>query len=678
MPESKPTLWPSGQASASPVFWIAAALLVAAGSFAYQNTFAVPFVLDDTVSIVENPTIRSFRPPWTPLLPPHGGETTAGRPFLNLSFALNYAFGGLSVRGYHALNLALHLAAGLTLLGILRRTLPRVTRFLSASECLGLSTVIALIWTVHPLQTQAVTYIVQRAESLMGLLYLFALYGFVRSCDSRRPRLWLAGSVVSCAGAMGTKEVAVSAPLVILLFDRMFVAGTFRAAWRGRSGYYISLAATWSLIVLSLVWTGGNRGGSMGPGVSVAFVDYWLTQFRAISTYLSLTVWPHPLVFEYGRFLETRLLPILPHALVVLSLLAATGVALWRNHPLGFLGAFFFAVLAPTSLMPSTSQMIVEHRMYLPLAAGVTFLAIVFRRCGGRQSPWVLGLGVAVLLPVTRARNQDYATEQGLWADTLAKRPANARALDNYALALCLDGEPENALPLLQVALAQNPDSAPTRATLGTAYLMLNRLADAEQHLREAVKIDPRWANPRSNLGLVLLRTNRYPAAVEQFQAALRFGAETPEARWNLGNALAAGGDLGAARTQLQRALQLAPTHQGVRNSLATVLTMLEEFPAAIAVDQDALRLNPDQPRVLVRLALSLVRQDDFTAAGEHAARAAALDSNNPDAAYALGVVSNRRGDNAAALRHFEAALRLQPGHGPASRALQELGSPRP
>jgi Flp pilus assembly protein TadD len=676
--ESQPEVWPPGQNIAWPTLGVAVGLIVAAGVLAYRNTFAVPFVLDDTISIVDNPTLRSLWPPWAPLLTPHGGETTAGRPFLNLSLALNYAGGGLAVRGYHALNLALHLAAGLTLLGVLRRSLPRIVRSLPASESFLLATAIALLWTVHPLQTQAVTYIVQRAESQMGLCYLLALYGFVRSCDSPRPARWRAVSWAACVGAMGTKEVAVSLPIVVLLFDRTFVAGSFRAAWQARRRYYLALAATWSVLAFSLLWTGGNRGGSMGPGVGVAFADYWLTQFRAVSTYLRLTVWPDPLVFEYGRFLETDLAAVAPHAALVCALLAATAVALWRGHALGFLGACFFAILAPSSLMPSTSQMIVEHRMYLPLAACLTALAGVVRHLAGRRTPWLLALGAAVLVPVTHSRNEDYATEKGLWADTLAKRPDNARALDNYALALCLDGAPERALPLLQRALAQNPDSAPTRATLGMTHLMLNRLADAEQHLREAVAIDPKWATPRSNLGLVLLRTDRYPAAVEQFQAALQLGPETPEARWNLGNALAATGDLAAARPQLQRALQLAPSHLGIRNSLATLLTMIDALPEAVALDREALRLNPDQPRVLVRLALTLLRQGDVGGAADAAQRAAALDSGNPDAAYALGLVGNRRGDNAAALRHFETAIRLQPGHGPATAALQELRAVRP
>src|ERR1039458_595429 len=153
-------------------------LVVAVGLVAYHNSFTGPFIFDDMYTIRDNPTIRRVWPIWQALSPPHrGGTTVEGRPLINLSFAVNYALGAYHVWGYHALNLSVHILAGLTLLGVVRRTLrqPRLRgRFSAAADGLALAT--AVLWMVHPLQTESVTYIVQRAESLMGLFYLLTLY----------------------------------------------------------------------------------------------------------------------------------------------------------------------------------------------------------------------------------------------------------------------------------------------------------------------------------------------------------------------------------------------------------------------------------------------------------------------------------------------------------------------
>jgi hypothetical protein len=155
-------------------------VIVAAGLWAYHNSFQGPFIFDDVGNILENPTIRHLWPIWETLSPPQRSGI-AGRPVINLSLAVNYACGGTRVGGYHALNLGVHILAGLTLFGIVRRTLlqPRLReRFGPPAD--GLALITAVLWTIHPLQTESVTYIIQRCESIMGLFYLLTLYCFIR------------------------------------------------------------------------------------------------------------------------------------------------------------------------------------------------------------------------------------------------------------------------------------------------------------------------------------------------------------------------------------------------------------------------------------------------------------------------------------------------------------------
>ena len=386
-----------------------AAIIVAATIAAYHNSFSVPFVFDDGPAIVENSTLRHLWPPWTALSPPHGqGLTVEGRPLLNFSLALNYAIGGTSSQGYHVVNLIIHALAALTLFGLVRRTLSALNSQLSTSVALAT----ALLWAVHPLQTESVTYVVQRTESLMGLLYLLTLYAFVRG--------WFAVSLAACLLGMATKEVMVSAPLMVLLYDRTFVAGSFRAAWRQRGKFHLGLASTW--IVLGLLVLGaGNRGGTIGASAGVTWWQYAMCQSRAVIHYLQLALWPDPLIFDYGPdFVMLR--EIAPYALLFGALLALTAFALWRRPALGFLGAWFFVILAPTSsVVGGTRQMLAEHRMYLSLAAVVVLVVLGAHTWLGRRAGWWFAALAVALGTTTIRRNHDYRSELALYTDTVAK-----------------------------------------------------------------------------------------------------------------------------------------------------------------------------------------------------------------------------------------------------------------
>lgn len=216
----------------------AAAIIVTVGILAYANSFAGRFFLDDYPSIVNNRHIQRLWPLERTLL--GGGDM---RPVVALSFAVNYRLGGLNVWGYHAVNLAVHLLAALAMFGVVRRTLQtqRLRRhFESAATPVALAA--ALIWMVHPLQTQSVSYVVQRSESMMGLFFLLTLYCTIRGAGSPNRPWWYATAAASCAVGMGCKQVMVMAPLVMLLYDRIFLAARWRELLRRRWGLYLCCA----------------------------------------------------------------------------------------------------------------------------------------------------------------------------------------------------------------------------------------------------------------------------------------------------------------------------------------------------------------------------------------------------------------------------------------------------
>lgn len=496
-------------------------LIIAAGLLVYYNSLTAPFVFDDVNSIIENPSIHQV---WTALLPPHGmGSTVEGRPVFNLSLAVNYALGGLQTVGYHELNLLIHILAALTLYEIARRTLklPRLAKqFAADADILGLA--IALIWMVHPLLTESVTYVSQRAESLMGLFYLLTLYCFLRGVESGETKKWYRLSVAACLLGMGTKEVMASAPLIVLLYDRTFLAGTFREAWRQRKGFYGGLAATW-LALAYLVVTNSSRGGTAGFGTEMGWWPYALTQCRAIVLYLKLSVWPHPLIFDYGMGQVLEPGSTLPYALILAALVIGTVVALWRRPMMGFLGAWFFAILAPSSsVVPVASQTIAEHRMYLPLVAMVAAVVLgIYTLIGLRSLGMFLALAVGLGWTSVR-RNEDYRSAWALWSDTLRKLPGNPRVYLNLGYTLFQEGHPREAIQEYDKALEVDPNYFEVYNNLGITWFALGDTQQGLKYFQKAVQLKPKWGPAHYNLGYAFERVGRVQEAISEYQQTLQ------------------------------------------------------------------------------------------------------------------------------------------------------------
>lgn len=670
--------------SRSPSTLLAGGVLGAALAAAYANSLHGPFVFDDASSITTNPTIRSLWPLSGPLSPPTTNVTAQGRPILNLSLAVNYAFGGTAVQGYHAVNALIHGLAGLTLFGLLRRTLA------PAPAAGWLALAVAGLWIVHPLQTESVTYVIQRTESLMGLFYLLTLYCFARGVEPERASAvspgpeggsgtagagaavrgrWLGLAVAACALGMATKEVMATAPLMVWFYDRSFVAPSFAAALRRRAGFYAALCATWGLLGW-LVWQGGgNRGGSVGFGSGVAPWAYWLTQLEAVAAYLRLSFWPAPLVFEYGTFWIERASEIAVEAAVLLGLLAVTVAGLARRRAFGFAGAWFFGILAPTSLAPGTTQMIVEHRMYLPLAAVLAVTVVGLHRLAtarggvrGAAAVWIgcaaAGLACVVL---TARRNTDYRTDVALWTDTIAKRPENPLAHFMLAGAWERAGETERALAAYAEALRLKPAFSVGRENYGALLLKLGRRAEAIVQFEAALALQPEFADAHANLGNALLAEGRVAEAVRHLGEAVRIAPGFAETHYNYGNALAAAGRVEEAAAQYGTALRVKPGVAEVHFNLGNALDALGRGAEAIAQFRAAVAARPDFAAAHYNLANALARAGapaEAVPAYEAAVRA------KPDYAEAhhnLGSACFELGRYADAVRHYEAALRLAP-----------------
>jgi len=572
----------------------------------YLNSFQGQILFDDIGFLVENPAVHRLWPIWG------GGD--GPRPLTALTFALNFVIGGSSPWGFHLINLTIHVGAALCLYGIIRRTLmrpPLGERYGRAAPLLTLAA--ALLWAVHPLQTQAVTYIWQRSESLMGLLYLFTLYAAIRGIGG--PPGWRVAAVMACAAAMCAKSVAVTAPLLVFLYDRAFLSGSFREAWRRSRWMYAGLAATWGVMAALLIaYPPVHKSAGFGVE-SVTPWQYALAQPNVILHYLRLAFWPDALCLDYDWPAARGLRDALPGGIVIGALAAATLWASWRAPRAGFLGLWFFGVLGPTSSFMPILDVCFEHRMYLPLAAVTAGAAIgawelARRPAGGAflaRHGRPVGMAALVLAAValgwrTRARNADYADPVRMWNDVLRQRPANSRAWDHRGLALDDLGREKEAISSFRRAIEIDPSSAPALSNLAR---VLSRRGEHEAAIacyRRAVEIAPRSVPIRHNLSIVLQKAGRDAEAERELRETLRLDPRHGKACASLGRLLARQGRRDEALRFFERAAEIHPNSPTAWSDLGSALAALGRNAEAERCFREVLRLKPGDAEAMRRL----------------------------------------------------------------------------
>jgi len=587
--------------------WLAGLVIILMGWLAYSNSLLGGFEMDDHWSIQDNQSIlHGWSEAWNP---PNDGRTVSGRPLLNLSFALSYHLSGLSPWGYHAVNLAIHFLAALILFGLVRRTLelPDFAEYYGRSALL-LSLSVALLWMLHPLQTESVTYLSQRAESLMGLFYLLMLYCLVRSVQSPCGWLWQSLMMGACLLGMLCKEVMATAPLLALLYDRTFIAGSFAKAWQHRWKLYLALGCTW----LPLVWLvdmAGNRGQSVGFGLGVNGWEYAWLQLKVVVDYLQLSLWPHPLALNYGDRMPKTDSMIIFDALIIAMLAAGTLWALWRRPPLGFAGAWFFAILAPSSsIVPIVTEPMAEHRMYLPLASLAVLAVFGLWECWrnwtwGLLLAWIVALGV-----LTYERNGDYQSMVTLWQGNIASLPDVAVLHKTLAVAYFNSGRKEEALQEDAASIRLNPLDSATELNWGVHLEDGGQVEQALEHFRRAVALDPDYTAARTLIGITLLKTGHIPEAIAELQTVLHLEPDSPEALINLGNAYNYAGQPEVALRYYQNAARGEPDSADVHFGLGNTLVLLGRLDDAIGEYKICLKLRPKSPEAHYSLGLALAR----------------------------------------------------------------------
>ncbi|MEW6416508.1 MAG: tetratricopeptide repeat protein [Nitrospirota bacterium] len=521
-------------------------LVVTFSLIAYSNTFHVPFQFDDLREILGNHIVKNLKY------------------FINLSthstryigyftFALNYALHGTNVAGYHIFNFAIHIANALLLYWLIvlsfRTPVLKESSLKDSSKLIALFS--ALFFACHPVQTQAVTYIVQRLASLATLFYLFSIISYSKARLSlqevqskTKSLLWFILSFCSAVLAMKTKEISFTLPVVIILYEFVF----FKAKFKRRILYISTLLLTMLIIPLSLIGISKPLGDIIGDVSEVTRLhtnisrwDYLFTQFRVINTYIRLIFLPinQNLIYDYPIYHSFFDLRVFLSFLFLLSILIL-GIYLFYRYRktaphtaiISFGIFWFFITLSVESSIIPISDVIYEHRIYLPsigfFIAFVTFIIGIRNRLktvmpviGRTIIPMLIVIAI-ILSGRTIHRNTIWKDEMTLWSDVVKKSPNKAGPRNNLGIAYDKKGLVDKAIEQYQMALKLNPGFAEAYVNLGIAYESLGSVDKAIEHFQTAIELKPESAKAHNNLGIAYKKTGLIDKAIEHFQMAVK------------------------------------------------------------------------------------------------------------------------------------------------------------
>ena len=597
------------------------ALVALAIAIAYGNTFAVPFCLDDFSSIRENPLIyhwRGAKSLW------HFAPT---RWIGYLTFALNYRLDHFHLFGFHLVNLVVHFLAGLALLAFARGALraPRLSGAVPPLAGRWLPAVAALFFVLHPLQTEAVTYIVQRLASLAALFYVGALAAYVQARlapAGARQTLWAGLCALATVLALLSKENSATLPAAVVLIEAtLFHAGHRR--WLATLAGATAALALFGMLVMfghgTSLWSLAAADRLSRESGNISRGAYLATQMVVLLRYLRLAVFPAGLRLDYEFDLREGFL----HADVLWAMavhVALLGLAarLWRRRPLLSFGlVFYYLANAVESGLIPIRDLIFEHRTYLPnlglcLAAAWLLLAELPRGIARARLAAVLVPAILIALAATTwARNQEWRDPVRLWGGNVTLARTKPRVWGLYGRSLLEAGRPaegaraiEEAIRLRRARNDRGADNDLDMMNMAWSLRLLGRHEDAlalsAEYMRQPLE-GPVRARLLLNDGGVYFDQGRYREAEIAFRSSLLLAPESLPAMVDLASVCAASGKSAEAESLSLEVLKLDPDDPYARLNLDQVraqrqlaqgddLRRAGRLDAAIAAYRDAHR----------------------------------------------------------------------------------------
>jgi len=597
-------------------------------------------------------------------------------PLPRLYILLGYEIWGTNAAGHHATSVFLHALNAALVFGFLWTLLGATS--LTTGERLAVAVWVAVVFAIHPLQTESVVWMAVRTQLLCTTFLIGSIWAYV--AGARRSVVW--GLYVA---ALLSKPMAVSLPFVLLAIDYFPLRRHERLGWGRLVREKAGMIALAGVVGVATVIT--DRGpGPIAPLFVAPLSVRVFRVFGSLTFYLVKLVWPSHLSPNYVSDVSPGPWLVLASVLTVLII---TAVVIWQRRRLPMLaaawGAYVMLLLPMFAVWPGGRQVVAARYAYvvmlpvlLVVGAAVVWL---WRRSTAAVRGVLVGLLACELCAFaagTRRLIPDWHNDETMRRATLAEFPDSAEANRELATELLDQGRASETLEYAQRGIEIAPQVCEAHVILGRVLCQLDRLPEAIRQDEQAIQINPDSATANFDFGFALMKMGKVPEAITHFEQALRSKPDLAEAHCNLGIALAQTGNTGEAIAHYEQALRIKPDYAEVHYNLGIALARTHRMPEAIEHLEHALRISPDLAEAHNNLGIDLAQAGRIPEAIEHLEQALRIKPDYAEAHYNLGVALAQAGREPEAISHWEQALRLKPDdvdtHYNLGLALEKLG----
>jgi len=673
--------------------WLLPLSLVIIVLLLFSNSLGRQFIWDDVSQIQQSYLVRNpdnppqlfSRDPWA-FAEVEGKGRDLYRPLVSLSYLIDLRLWGDRPPYYHFTNLLFHILSSLLVYFILRTIFEK-----RWPAWLG-----ALLFAIHPIHTESVSWISGRSDVICGFFFFLAFFLYL---STRKGRRWphLAGSLVAFFLALLSKEMAVTLPFVIALHNLCFDESRREQPWwdmfRARfvralveSLPYLAVVVLYLTIrlqALGFVIASKDRMTELFHGFSSleGLGATLLLSAKTVALDLRLLALPFPLsaqrlvsdLVQSGFGLTAWL-----SALALLAVLALSILALRRAPACAFSGLFFFATILPVSGLFSIGDTVAERYLYIPSMAACVLVALLCTFLWQRKRTWGLGLSLLIILPwivLTYRRNADWRDGLTFWSQTVAVSPRSTIAHNRLGLEFWNRGQYDRAIVQFEQVLQLDGENENAYNNLGSVYFSQERYEEAETQYSTAIAIVPENALFHFNLGVVHERLDDSERAATAYHEALALNPRLASAYHNLGLLHSGMGRWGEAIFFFERVLDIDPTSAAAHNRLGLIYLDLELFPQAIFEFEQAMQFDPASAVILNHLGLTYLHAEQFDEAIQSLERALRIAPQFAPAHFNLGLAYLETGAEDKALRELAIAAELDPANEEVRRLIRELGS---
>ncbi len=642
----------------------------------YSNTFQCPFVFDDTIILEKIASANLYS-----VIAELGW-----RPLSNLTLFANYKLGGRNVLGYHLFNVSIHCINAILLYLLIFKTLtlPKFDENFSKLEKRLIAFAGSAIWGVHPLNTESVTYIVQRGEALCMTFLLLSLL-FLLAGENSLSRNWrnlfffLSG--FSCLLGFGAKEAMISAPFVIILYDWIFLSDGWRDFLRKRALFYLIALILPATLAFFFGLLSGYVSSAFFTDYGIRSFEYFINQSKVVCHYLSLAAYPSGQCFDYCWPVETSYARLLPYV-AVLAFLAAAGFWLaCRNIYIGFCAIALVILLAPRSSFAPRPDLAVEHRFYAPLAALACIIVCICyftikkisenRLLKRRRKIFFAAAGSFLILAAIIAygtatfnRNSIYKTEMSLWQDTARKAPTNPRALNYLGIEYCRNGDLNRAAESFVRALEIHPDYDLAMNNLANILAMDRQFDKAIALYKKSIlassgKKSRTMLQSLQNMSRLYAEKKDWESLLRLSQFILEHSPGNSNASYMLGKAFLNIGEADQAAECFGKLVDSPATRELFSEKIADDISLCSDSGIASSILEHLLNSSPESPEFNYERGVVLLKESKLDKAKLHFEKTC-MSSNLKRKAYSLNnlaIIAKREANIARAEELFKMAI---------------------